>query len=129
MMDKKLYKSQTNKVFAGVCGGISEVYGVNVKLVRWIWAIVSLIWPPIGIVVYVILVFSLPEGKINVSSQNMGQDELQNKKINNRMNMAKLKNIKSVRKNEDVDKDSDAEKDSNNTNVLYKEIKNINDIE
>ncbi len=31
---KKLYRSQDDKVFAGVCGGISELYGVDTTILR-----------------------------------------------------------------------------------------------
>lgn len=38
-MEKKLYKSDDNKMIAGVCGGIAEFFGIDATLVRLGWAI------------------------------------------------------------------------------------------
>ena len=38
-MEKKLYKSDDNKMIAGVCGGIAEYFGIDATLVRLGWAI------------------------------------------------------------------------------------------
>ena len=34
MSTKKLFKSDTNKMLSGVCGGLAEYYGWDVSLVR-----------------------------------------------------------------------------------------------
>lgn len=39
MNDKKLYRSQTNRVFCGVCGGIGEYLNVDPTVVRLLWVI------------------------------------------------------------------------------------------
>ena len=31
---RKLYRSQTNRVLAGVCGGLADYFGVDVTIVR-----------------------------------------------------------------------------------------------
>ena len=36
---KKLYKSNTDKKIDGVCGGIAEYFGIDVTLVRLVFAI------------------------------------------------------------------------------------------
>ena len=33
-MGKRLYKSESNKIISGVCGGISEYFGIDPSLVR-----------------------------------------------------------------------------------------------
>ena len=38
-MEKRLYKSNTNKVIDGVCGGIGEYLNVDPTLVRLIWVL------------------------------------------------------------------------------------------
>ncbi|MDY3918944.1 MAG: PspC domain-containing protein [Candidatus Limivivens sp.] len=38
-MMKKLYKSNTNKMVSGVCGGIAEYLGIDPSLVRLIWVL------------------------------------------------------------------------------------------
>lgn len=34
MMDKRLYRSETNRILCGVCGGIGEYFGIDPTLVR-----------------------------------------------------------------------------------------------
>ena len=38
-MNKKLYRSSTNRVICGVCGGLGEYFGVDPTVVRLIWGI------------------------------------------------------------------------------------------
>ena len=33
-MGKKLFKSESNKIISGVCGGIAEYFSVDVSLIR-----------------------------------------------------------------------------------------------
>ena len=41
MEEKRLYKSKTNKVLGGVCGGIGEYFGVDPTWVRLAWVLFS----------------------------------------------------------------------------------------
>lgn len=41
-MEKRLYRSETNKVFSGVCGGIGEYFEVDPVLVRVVTVILAL---------------------------------------------------------------------------------------
>ena len=50
MNGKKLYRSDENKMLAGVCGGIAEYFGVDPTLIRLAWVVFSLLaeaacWP------------------------------------------------------------------------------------
>ena len=40
-MEKKLYRSTTNKTICGVCGGIAEYFNIDATLIRVIWAILA----------------------------------------------------------------------------------------
>ena len=42
-MNKKLYKSNTNKMICGVCGGLGEFFGIDPTIIRLIWAILALL--------------------------------------------------------------------------------------
>ena len=53
-MDKKLCLSRTNKVFAGVCGGIAEYFKVDATLVRVVWVLLSLATMMAMVVLYII---------------------------------------------------------------------------
>ena len=52
-MEKKLYKSNQNKMLDGVCGGIAEYFGIDPTVVRLIWALFSLMGGS-GILAYII---------------------------------------------------------------------------
>ena len=51
-MEKKLYRSNTNKMLCGVCGGIGEYFNIDPTIVRLIWAIFICSGP--GILAYFI---------------------------------------------------------------------------
>ncbi len=38
-LGKKLYRSSTNRMLCGVCGGIGDYLNVDATLVRLVWAI------------------------------------------------------------------------------------------
>ena len=38
-MDRKLYRSNNNKMLCGVCGGLGEYLNIDPTIVRLIWAI------------------------------------------------------------------------------------------
>jgi phage shock protein C len=40
---KKLYRSQKNKMIAGICGGVGEVYSIDPKLLRLVCVFILLV--------------------------------------------------------------------------------------
>ena len=52
---KSLYRSSSNKVIAGVCGGLAEAFDLNATGLRWIVALVTLFLSGIPAIVYLIL--------------------------------------------------------------------------
>ena len=58
-MDKKLYRSTTDKKLAGVCAGVAEYVGMDPTMIRLIWAIVSL-FAGAGILAYIIAALVIP---------------------------------------------------------------------
>ena len=61
-MDKKLYRSRTDKTFAGVCGGLGKLIGVDPTIVRVVYALVSFFSAAFpGIILYIILACIIPE--------------------------------------------------------------------
>ena len=40
-MQKRLYRSRSNRMVAGVCAGVAEYFGIDPTVVRVLWAIVS----------------------------------------------------------------------------------------
>lgn len=58
-MNKKLYKSNINKMLDGVCGGIAEYFAVDPTLVRLAWVIFCAIGGS-GILAYLIAAIIIP---------------------------------------------------------------------
>jgi phage shock protein PspC (stress-responsive transcriptional regulator) len=59
---KRLYRSKTDRVLGGVCGGIAEYLGVDPVVVRLIWVIASLFWG-VGILAYLLAWLIIPVKK------------------------------------------------------------------
>lgn len=62
-MEKKLYKSNQNKMIDGVCGGIAEYFGIDPTVVRLIWALFSLMGGS-GILAYIIAAVIIPRSPV-----------------------------------------------------------------
>ena len=58
-MSKKLYKSNTNKMIDGVCGGIAEFFGIDATLVRLGWVLFCALGGS-GILAYIIAAIIIP---------------------------------------------------------------------
>lgn len=68
-MDKKLYRSDNNKILCGICGGIGEYFGIDPVIVRLILVILCLVGFS-GIIAYIIAIFIVPaRPKKNLSHQ------------------------------------------------------------
>lgn len=60
MENKRLYKSRTNRMLTGVCGGIAEYFNIDPTIVRLIFAF-SVIFLGTGILAYIIASIVIPE--------------------------------------------------------------------
>ena len=59
---KRLYRSKTNRVIGGVCGGMGEYFGIDPTIIRLIWVILALMGGT-GIIAYIIAWIIIPEEK------------------------------------------------------------------
>ena len=59
VMEKKLYKSNTNKVIDGVCGGIGEYFNIDPTLVRLAWVVFCALGGS-GLLAYIIMALIIP---------------------------------------------------------------------
>ena len=57
---KRLYRSSDNRVFAGICGGLGEYFDVDPTVVRLVYVLLSLLTAFMGILLYIILLFVIP---------------------------------------------------------------------
>ena len=60
-MNRKLYKSNQNKMIAGVCGGLGEFFDVDPTLIRLLWVNFALAAGS-GLLVYIASAIIIPEG-------------------------------------------------------------------
>ena len=63
-MDKKLYRSKTNKTIAGVCGGLAEYLNIDPTIIRVIWALVAL--SGAGLLAYLVCALIIPESPVSI---------------------------------------------------------------
>lgn len=57
-LNRKLYRSETNKVLCGVCGGIGEYFNIDPTIIRLVWAIFAC--SGTGLLVYLIAAIIIP---------------------------------------------------------------------
>lgn len=63
-MNKKLYKSNTNKMLEGVCGGIAEYFGIDPTIVRLAWVVFCALGGS-GILAYILAAIIIPSAPLN----------------------------------------------------------------
>ena len=59
MTSKRLYKSRTERMIDGVCGGIAEYFGLDVTLIRVLWVVLTLFGGS-GIILYIVAMIVMP---------------------------------------------------------------------
>ncbi len=60
-MEKKIYRSKTDKKISGVCGGFAEYFAIDATIVRLLWVLGTLLNLFIGVVAYIACIFVIPE--------------------------------------------------------------------
>ena len=63
-MQKKLYKSATDRKICGVCGGIAEYLNLDSTVVRLV-AVLLAVFAGSGILAYIIAALIIPDNLIN----------------------------------------------------------------
>lgn len=59
-MEKKLYKSSTDKKLCGVCGGIARYLNIDPTIVRLLWAFITFMGGA-GILAYIVCAIVIPD--------------------------------------------------------------------
>ena len=65
--DRRFYRSGDHAVLGGVCGGLSEYFGFNLKVTRILAVIGFCINPPLAGLAYIAVVILVPAHSIEVS--------------------------------------------------------------
>lgn len=60
-MSKKLYKSQSDRMICGVCGGVAQYFNIDPTIVRLIFAFLGLSGGS-GVIFYIIAAIVIPTG-------------------------------------------------------------------
>ncbi|WP_455666287.1 PspC domain-containing protein [Phocaeicola sp.] len=61
MENKKLTRSSSNKMVAGVCAGLADYFGWDVTIVRVVYTLATFFTAFSGVIVYIILWIVMPE--------------------------------------------------------------------
>jgi phage shock protein C len=72
-MTPKLGRSETDRVIAGVAGGIAQRFGLNSTLVRLAW-LLSVFFGGFGVLVYLILWIVLPKGSPHIPAIRIAEE-------------------------------------------------------
>ncbi len=66
-MEKKLYKSATDKKIAGVCGGLAKYLNIDSTIVRLVWVALSLLGVAVGgLILYAVCCAIIPDEPGNI---------------------------------------------------------------
>jgi len=60
-MVKKLRRSRIDRMISGVCGGIAQYFNTDPTIIRVLFAIGTVVGVGSPIIVYIILIFVMPE--------------------------------------------------------------------
>lgn len=58
-MKKRLYKSETNKILTGTCGGLGEYFNIDPTIVRLIF-VIGTFFSGFGVFVYIVAALIMP---------------------------------------------------------------------
>jgi phage shock protein C len=72
-MSRQLTRSETDRVLAGVAGGVAQRFGINSTLVRLAW-VLSVLFGGLGILAYLILWIVLPKGPADIPAIRIAEE-------------------------------------------------------
>jgi phage shock protein C len=72
-MSPRLTRSETDRVIAGVAGGIAQRFGLNPTLMRLAW-VFSVFFGGLGVLLYLILWVALPKGPAHVPAIRIAEE-------------------------------------------------------
>ena len=59
-MQRKLYRSDTDKKIAGICGGLGEYLDIDPTVIRLLW-VFAVLCVGVGILAYIVAAFIIPK--------------------------------------------------------------------
>ena len=79
-MSRRLYKSRSDRMIDGVCGGLAEYFDLDPTLVRIAWVILTLAGGS-GILLYIIAMIVMPTNSASVSAPSTGKTSHSNQRF------------------------------------------------
>ena len=76
---KQLYKSNTDKILFGVCGGIGEYFGISGALIRLIFIVFTLAGGS-GVLLYILAAIIIPRSHVHISRPSRAETMEKNEK-------------------------------------------------
>jgi phage shock protein C len=71
---QKLYRSKSDRMVAGVCGGMSKHWGIDTVLLRIIW-VLSVLFGGVGFLLYLAAIIIIPENPNESYSESDGKSK------------------------------------------------------
>ena len=62
-MERKFYRSRTNRMLGGVCGGLGEYLSLDPTVVRLLWVLFTFVGAS-GLLAYLICLLIIPENPV-----------------------------------------------------------------
>lgn len=73
--NKKLYRSKSDKMIFGVCGGLGDYFNIDPVILRIIFVVLA-VWGGSGILIYLILAIVVPEKPSGKKVKNKNTEEV-----------------------------------------------------
>tara|TARA_B100000745_G_scaffold300364_1_gene254027 strand:+ start:6456 stop:6656 length:201 start_codon:yes stop_codon:yes gene_type:complete len=61
---KRLYRSRTDRKIAGIAAGMAEYFNMDPTMMRIIWVLLAIITSGGAALLYILLIFIVPEGPL-----------------------------------------------------------------
>lgn len=84
-MYKKIYRSRTDKVIGGVCGGLGKYFEIDPVLIRVIFVLLGFFHGS-GLIIYLILLIVIPQEPLQLEYENIETDNSQKTSEENPIN-------------------------------------------
>lgn len=68
-MEKKIYKSRTDRQISGVCGGLAKYAGIDSTLIRLLW-VFTVLWAGTGLILYLVCALIIPDEPVYVEQDH-----------------------------------------------------------
>lgn len=83
-MTKTLYRSNKDKMIAGICGGLSDYFDMDPTIVRILWVVFTFATNGAGIIAYIVGMFIIPKKpyEFQTHSNNEGGEHMNDKYTN-----------------------------------------------